>query len=191
MTSEQLDKLRNELSVKAKNGIDFMAAATIVWFSISYIWTLDFSAYNKSIFVFIIGGIFMPLAFLFSKIFRTNWKIANNPLQSLGLWLNFAQLFYFPFLIFIMIKAPEYFIMTYAIITGAHFFPYSWFYKTIWYALFAGLITLGTLLIALLGSPENMYLVGILTGTSTLTLAILLNTDVSRKKTAQLSLDND
>lgn len=34
MTSERLDELRNELSVKSKNGINFTLAASIIWFVI-------------------------------------------------------------------------------------------------------------------------------------------------------------
>ena len=181
MTSEKLNQWRTELSVQAKNGIDFMLAAVIVWLGIAYIWTLDFTAYNKSIFVFMAGAGFMPLALLLSKVLKTNWKVAGNPLQPLGLWLNFAQLFYFPFLVFVLMKMPEYFIMTYAIITGAHFFPYAWYYKTVWYAVFAGVISVGALVISFLVPDDNMYLIGLFTSVSISLLAILLYADVLKK----------
>jgi len=130
MTSEKLDELRNELSVKAKNGIDFTLAASIIWLVIVFLWRLDFKPYDKSIFVFIAGGPLLPMAFLFSKILKTNWKNKDNPLQPLGLWLNIAQIFYFPFLIFILIMMPEYFIMTFAIITGAQHFLQVFHYSS-------------------------------------------------------------
>lgn len=79
VTKEDFDGLRNELSVKAKNGLDFTLAASIIWLSIAFIWTLNFSSYNKSVLTFIVGGLMLPLAFLFSKILKTNWKIRNNP----------------------------------------------------------------------------------------------------------------
>ncbi|MDZ7649071.1 MAG: hypothetical protein U5K54_18940 [Cytophagales bacterium] len=56
MNQNELDKLRLELSVKAKNGIDFIVAAIIVWSLISFIWTLSYSDYNKSVLTFIVGG---------------------------------------------------------------------------------------------------------------------------------------
>ena len=37
--------------------------------------------------------------------------------------------------------------MTYGIITGAHFLPYAWFYNTKAYAVMAGVISVGCLLI--------------------------------------------
>ena len=149
MNKEEFDKLKIRLSVESKNGIDFIIAATVIWALIAFIWNLDFDSYYKSILVFIVGSPMIVIAFFISKFIKTVWKVKDNPLQPLGLWLNVAQLFYFPFLIFVLIKSPDYFIMTYSIITGAHLFPYSWFYKTKFYALFAGIISVGSLLIAL------------------------------------------
>ena len=183
MEKEKLDKLRIQLSVESKNGIDFTIAATIIWAIIAFIWKIDASSYNKSILVFIAGGPMLPLAYTLSKILSTKWKIKANPLQPLGLWLNFAQLFYFPFLIFILIKSPDYFIMTYSIITGAHFFPYSWFYKTKWFAIFGGIISLGSLLIGLNYEPGKLYYIGIFTSICLLILTLLLLVDFNKKKT--------
>ena len=97
MNKEELDKLRIRLSVESKNGIDFTIAATIIWSLIAFIWSLDFDPYHKSILVFIIGSPMIPIAFLISKFIKTFWRVKDNPLQPLGLWLNIAQLFYFPF----------------------------------------------------------------------------------------------
>ena len=90
------ENMKFEIKLKAKNGIDFIFAASITWFGIFLIWRfLTNTSYDKSILTFMFGAILLPLAFGFSKIFKTNWKIKNNPLQPLGLWLNFAQLIYF------------------------------------------------------------------------------------------------
>lgn len=181
MTNITITQLRDEISVKAKNGFDFTMAGGIIWLLISFIWTMNNTSYNKSIFTFIIGAVLLPLAFLFSKLFRTEWKVPNNQLQPLGLQLNFAQLFYFPFLVFILIKSPDYFIMTYAIITGAHFFPYSWFFKTPFYAVFAGIISVGSLLLALIIPTEKTYLIPLFTSGSLFILTLLLYIDYNRK----------
>lgn len=146
MKPETLTSLKNQISIESKNGIDFTISGTLIWAVLAVIWASEMESYQKSIWVFMAGTPLLPLAFLLSKVLKTNWKISNNPLQSLGLWLNFAQLFYFPFLIFILSRMPEYFLMTYAIITGAHFFPYAWFFNTKWYAIFAGIISIGSML---------------------------------------------
>lgn len=163
MELKQLSQLKLEIQVKAKNGIDFVMAGSILWFGIFIIWNLDYTSYSKSIFTFMVSAILLPLAFGLSKVFKTNWKIKDNPLQSLGLWLNFAQLIYFPFLVFILIKQPDFFIMSYAIITGAHLFPYAWFYDEIGYAVVAISIAVGALLLALNISPDKMWIIPLCT----------------------------
>ena len=118
------------------------------------------------------GAVLLPLAFGLSKLFKTKWKIENNPLEPLGLWLNFAQLFYFPFLVFILLKYPDYFLMSYVIITGAHFFPYAWYYREIGYAFMAGIISTGSMVLAMTIDIENFYLIGVFMVISLIILGI-------------------
>jgi len=179
---ETFDKLRIELSVKLKNGLDFTLAASIIWLAIGFVWTLNTKPYDKSVLTFIVGSVMLPLALLISKIIKTTWTIKENPLQPLGLWLNFAQLLYFPFLVFTLIKSPDYFVMVYAIITGAHFFPYSWFYKTSLFAIFAGLISSGALIIGFIAPTEKMYFIPLLMSIALLVLTILLHFDSEKKR---------
>ena len=181
MVIENLNDLKNELSLKAKNGLDFTLSAAIIWSAISFIWTLQFKSYDKSILVFMVGTLLLPLALMFSKLLKTNWKVKGNPLQPAGLWFNFAQLFYFPILILIMLKNPDYFVLAYAIITGGHLFPYAWLYKTNWYAIFSGVIVIGALLLGLNLPNERLFLIPLFTSVSLLTLSICLYADVSKK----------
>lgn len=157
-TINEFDNLKIDLSLKAKSGVDFILAATIIWFGITCIWTLPIATYDKCVLTFITGGIMLPLAGLFSKLLKTNWKVKNNPLQQLGLWFNFAQLFYFPILIFLIAKKPDYFISAYAIITGAHLFPYAWLYKEISYAVMAALMSIGVTVMSVLESVCIFYI---------------------------------
>lgn len=168
-----LKELKTEIRLKAKNGVDFILAATICWVGIFIIWRYAMnSSYEKSIFTFILGGGLLPLALAFSKIFKTTWKIKDNPLQPVGLWLNFAQLIYFPFLIFIFVKYPDYFIMAYAIITGAHLFPYAWFYEEKGYAITAVIISVGAMAIAFVVDPVDIFYVPLFTALLLLLLVI-------------------
>ena len=122
-------------------------------------WLVQNSPATSSFFTLFTGGLMLPLAWLFSRVMKTTWTIATNPLQPLGLWLNFAQLFYFPILVFVYAKQPQHFIMTYAIITGAHFFPYAWFYNVRAYAVMAGVIAVGSMLIGWRVSAKELYFV--------------------------------
>lgn len=159
MDKRDLKKLKLELAINTKSGIDFIISAAIVWSIIAYIWTWPQEPFTQSIWTFHIGMIMLPLAYGLSIILKTKWTTKTNPLQPLAIWLNFAQLFYFPFLFFILKDNPDYFVMTYVIITGAHFFPYAWFYDEMGYAIAAGIIAVGALLVAINTPTQQMYYV--------------------------------
>ena len=182
MKQRSLSELKREIQLEAKNGVDFIIAAAIVWEGIFVIWTLGYTAYDRSVLTFIFGAVLLPLAFGLSKVFKTNWKIKDNPLQPLGLWLNFAQLIYFPFLVFMLIKDPNYFIMAYAIITGAHLFPYAWFYDEIGYAVASVVISVGALMVTLFVGAEKIYLVPLFTGGALLVLGVWIYLNYRRRK---------
>ncbi|SNR91048.1 MULTISPECIES: DUF7010 family protein [Hymenobacter] len=176
--------LRLELSVKAKNGLDFIVSASLVWTAIALVWTLPNSPARNGFITFFVGAATLPLAWVLSKVFRTTWVLPHNPLQPLGLWLNFAQLFYFPFLIFIYSKHPQYFIMTYGIITGAHFFPYAWFYNAPPFAIMAGVISVGCLVLGLRTTGSTLYLIPVFIVCALLVLGALLLLYYHRQKKA-------
>ena len=184
INKKDLDGLRVDMSIQSKNGMDFILSASVIWVFIGFVWTLDFSAYNKSVLTFMIGAPMMPLAFLFSKVLKTNWKNKENPLQPFGIWLNVAQILYFPFLVFILMKMPDYFVMGYAIITGAHFLPYAWFYKTKVYIFSAIVLAVGALIAGLYLPVENMFIIPFATSAVLFIVVFFLYFDY-KKKTAQ------
>jgi len=155
MTNQELNLLRLELSVKAKNGINFIMAATICWGLIALVWLLPGTPNQLALLTFFAVGPMMPLAWFFSKLLKTLWTVENNPLNPLGLWLNFAQLFYFPFVFIAFYKTPEQMPMALAIITGAHLFPYAWYYKTTAYAIMAGVISIGATVVGFVANNSG------------------------------------
>ena len=169
-----LDQLRLELSVKAKNGLDFILAAVVVWVAIAGVWLLPNSTGRNGFITFFVGALTLPLARLLSKPLRTTWTLPHNPLQPLGLWLNFAQLFYFPLLVFVYMRYPQHFVMAYGITTGAHFFPYAWFYRAPAFAILAGVISAGCLVLGLCLGPGQRYLIPAFVAACLVVLAVLL-----------------
>lgn len=82
-----------------------------------------------------------PLAILIAKVIKAAWNTNDNPLGILGLYLNLTQIMYFPILFWTFSKSPGYMIIFFAVITGAHFFPYGWFYNTKAYMVMAPVIS--------------------------------------------------
>ncbi|WP_207896012.1 DUF7010 family protein [Hymenobacter gummosus] len=163
---------RLELSAKAKNGFNFLLAGAFVWLLIAGIWLLPVGAGLKGLLTFCVGTLVLPLAYGLGRLLGAAWQVPDNPLQPLGLWLNLAQLFYFPVLVYAYMRAPQQFVMVYGIITGAHFFPYAWLYRTPAYAVGAGLIAVGCLVLAL-AAPTAPHLIAGFVALSLLGLAAL------------------
>ncbi|MBQ0737761.1 hypothetical protein J9332_25895 [Aquimarina celericrescens] len=170
MNDKSYRELKLEVQEASKKELIFLCAGSLLWLFITFIWYFTNSPYHKSIYTFMIAGLMLPLAFLGSKIFNTQWKLPSNHLQPLGLWLNFAQLAYFPILIFIFLISPEYFLMVYSIITGAHLFPYAWLYDEIAYAIIAILISVGSLFLKLYLPFEIIWIIALFTSISLLLL---------------------
>jgi len=125
-----INELRNELAIRCKNGLPFLLAATIVWSLVLVVFLLPYQIESKNILMLYSTGITFPLAILISKVIKADWRVNDNPLGMLGLYINLAQLMYFPILFFTFAKAPNQVIIFFAVITGAHLFPYGWFYNT-------------------------------------------------------------
>jgi hypothetical protein len=66
--SSCLEELKSEIQSRAKNGIDFILAASVAWIGIFLIWKYTaFSSYDKSVLTLIMSAVLIPLAFGFQK----------------------------------------------------------------------------------------------------------------------------
>ena len=154
----ELHEMRNELSVRGKNGIGFLLSAFVIWSIITIIFLQSIEIHLKNIFMLYSTGLMFPLSIGISALIKADWKLKNIPLGKLGLYLNLAQIIYFPILIWGMIKSPYDAIMLFAIITGAHFFPYGWFYRAKPYYVMAPIIAVVMLFLGLLLNGEKLWL---------------------------------
>ena len=154
-----LNQIRNELSVRGKNGIGFLLSAIVIWSIITIIFMQPIETHSKNIYMLFSTGLMFPLSVAISTLIKADWKLKNNPLGNLGLYLNLAQLIYFPILFWGMIKSPNDAILFFSIITGAHFFPYGWFYHAKPFYVMAPLISVVIMFLGLYLNGENVWLV--------------------------------
>jgi len=82
-----INELRNELAIRCKNGLPFLLAATIVWSMVLVIF-LPYEIVSKNILTLFSTGITFPLVILISKVIKADWKVNDNPLGMLGLYIN-------------------------------------------------------------------------------------------------------
>jgi len=176
-----LKALRKELSVKCKNGIAFLLSASVVWGIMLIIFLLPFKLELKNSLVLWPTAVLFPLAMFFSKVLKAHWKLDGNPLSILGFYLSITQLVYYPIVVWALIKRPEQMIVFLGIITGAHFFPYGWYYNTKIYMLMSVLISVSIFFVGLKTIADFLWIVTFLMIIFLAVLTILLYQDYKKK----------
>ncbi|MFA9558949.1 hypothetical protein ACERII_16690 [Evansella sp. AB-rgal1] len=175
--------IRNDLSVKGKNGIGFLLSGVVIWSIITIIFLQPMEIQQKNIFMLFTTGIMFPLSIAISALIKADWKLPNNPLGNLGTYLNLAQLSYFPILFFAIIKSPHDAVLFFAIITVAHFFPYGWFYNAKPFYVLAPINSVAIMFLGLYSNGENLWIIPLSMTILLLLLIALLHLDYKRKIT--------
>ena len=173
--------MKNDLSIKSKNGISFLLSGTIIWGFITILFLQSFDINTKNLFALYLTGLTFPLAVILSNIMKIDWKAKNNPLGQLGLILNLAQFVYFPLIFWAIISTPDEMLLFFAIITGAHFFPYGWIYHTKVYYILSPLMVLLILLIGFSLKGEYLWLIPFTMFFSLMALNLFLFIDYKKK----------
>lgn len=177
----ELEKMREDLSVRAKNGIGFIFAAIIIWSIITWIYLCSMDILTKNILMLMSTGLMFPLSVGLSTILKADWKLTGHPLGQLGFILNIAQIIYFPILILVMIQHPEEAIIVFAMITGAHLFPYGWLYKSLAYAMMAPLMTMTFFLLSFFVTEKTLAVIPSSMVFMLIVMTVLLRLDYRRK----------
>lgn len=174
-------ELKRDASVKGKNGIAFIMAATIIWSAITIVYALTISLEAKNTILLFLPAFLFPLALAFSTVIKADWKLAENPLGMLGLFLNLAQLIYFPIIFWAFIQSPEQMVVFFAIIIGAHFFLYGWLYDAKAYYIMSPIISVGIMSLGWAIEPDSLWVIPLTMVIFLLILVIFLMLDYRKK----------
>lgn len=91
----------------------------------------------------------VPLAYFISKIIGADFQNKNNPLTKLGLIFTTNQIFYLLIVMWVYAAIPDKMVMVYAMVFGAHLFPYGWLYQSKTYYILSVIIPIGALILGL------------------------------------------
>ena len=149
MNKEEMVRAKKDYAASQKCGAHFISASLIIWIIICVVNLLDLTQYYKNVLSLYSSALLVPLALLFSKIFKIRFSDKDNPLNSAGLYFALNQMIYLLVVILVWLIKPEQMITAYAIVVGAHFLPYSWLYDSLTYKLVAILIPVSSFLLAL------------------------------------------
>lgn len=140
-------QLQEKVIRSQKRGIHFIIASVVLWIGISVIRMMDVPILMQNMLTFCMSAPLMPLAYLISKLLGIPFQDRDNPLSSMGIVLAVAQLPYLLIVMWVYRAAPDYMVMVYAMVTGAHFLPYGCYYKSKVYYTFGVLIPIITLIL--------------------------------------------
>lgn len=176
-----LKESRKELSIRGKNGISFLLAGLVIWIIIVGIFLTNLPLMQKNIYMFFITGLMFPLSIFISNQIKADWKFENQPLGKLGLYLNLAQFMYFPILAWAFQYNPTQVVSFFAVITGAHFFPYGWLYDTKAYTTLSPIISITIAFISWNIEVERLWLIPLMMIIFLCILIYLLVVDYRKK----------
>lgn len=149
MNKEEMVRAKKDYAASQKCGAHFISASLIIWIFICVVNLFDLTQYYKNVLSLYSSALLVPLALLFSKIYKIRFSDKDNPLNSAGLYFALNQMIYLLVVILVWMINPEQMITAYAIVVGAHFLPYSWLYDSLTYKLVAILVPVLSFLLAL------------------------------------------
>ena len=149
MNKEEMVRAKKDYAASQKCGAHFISASLIIWIFICAVNLINLTQYYKNVLSLYSSALLVPLALLFSKIYKIKFSDKDNPLNSAGLFFALNQMIYLLAVILVWMIKPEQMITAYAIVVGAHFLPYSWLYDSLTYKLVAILVPVLTFLLAL------------------------------------------
>lgn len=149
VNKEEMTKVKKEYAISQKCGAHFISASLLIWFFICVVNFLNISQYYKNALSLYSSALLVPLALLFSKLYKIKFSEKNNPLNSAGIVFALNQMLYLFVVILVWLVKPEQMITAYAIVVGAHFLPYSWLYDSLTYRIVAILVPLLAFVLAI------------------------------------------
>ncbi len=149
MNKEEMVRAKKDYAASQKCGAHFISASLIIWIFICAVNLINLTQYYKNVLSLYSSALLVPLALLFSKIYKIKFSDKDNPLNSAGVFFALNQMIYLLVVILVWMIKPEQMITAYAIVVGAHFLPYSWLYDSLTYKLIAILIPVLSFLLAL------------------------------------------
>lgn len=103
---------------------------------------------QKLIHIFLLRPL-VPLAYFISKVIGVDFQNKDNPLSKLGLIFTVNQVGYLLIVMWVYAAIPEKMVMVYAMVFGAHLFPYGWLYQSKTYYILSVIVPIGVLILGL------------------------------------------
>ena len=125
----ELEAERDRLSRLTRKGIGMPIAGLLYWLAVAFL-LRAFPQKTALVFSFALTGMVFPLGALLTRLAGGDLFAKSATLTPLGLQLAAMQLFYWPVIIVVFNRAPEWTPFILAVLFGSHFLPYAWLYRS-------------------------------------------------------------
>lgn len=144
-----LQELKADCRKKQKRGLPFILASVPLWLVILVIHILPLPVLTKNLYTFFCSAPLVPLAYFISKVIGVDFQNKDNPLSKLGLIFTVNQIGYLLIVMWVYAAIPDKMVMVYAMVFGAHLFPYGWLYQSKTYYILSVIVPIGVLILGL------------------------------------------
>jgi len=146
-----LDQSIIDISKRGKKGLHFIIASIIIWSAVLVVWLLPIEdILTKNLLTFCITAPLPLLAYMISKIIKSEFSSKGNPLNKLGLLFAFNQFLYILIAMWVYPTVPDKMVMVLAIIFGAHLLPFGWLYNSKAYSVMSIVISFAAIIIGIM-----------------------------------------
>lgn len=158
-----LQKLKADCRKKQKRGLHFIIASVLIWIAILAIQVSPLPILTKNLYTFFCSAPLVPLAYFISRLIGVDFQNKDNPLNNLGLIFTVNQIVYLLIAMWVYAAVPDKMLMVYAMIFGAHLFPYGWLYQSRTYYILSVMIPIGVLILGLCSSSVTIAIFMLIT----------------------------
>ena len=151
-----LESLRNDIVIKQKKGLPFIGASVVIWLLILIVIILDLPQDKENLFVFCCSCPLLPISWMIGKVIKVDIFDKSNPLGKVGFLFTCNQFLYLLIVMWVFSAVPDKMVMVYAMVFGAHLFPYSWLYKSLSYRIFSIAIPIVSLIVGCIFSALSV-----------------------------------
>lgn len=126
---QEFDAERDRLSRLTRKGIGMPLAGMLYWLAVAFL-LRAFPQKTALVFSFALTGMVFPIGALLTRFAGGDLFAKSASLTPLGLQLAAIQLFYWPVIVVVFRRAPEWTPFALAVLFGSHFLPYAWLYRS-------------------------------------------------------------
>lgn len=129
MTEMTMNEARADLARLTRMGIGMPLAGLLYWVAVS-IFVQILPLKTAVIYSFFATGAVFPVGLMFTRLLGADLINKGHELNGLGGIFNAAQAFFWPVLILVYLKAPEWTLFTMVVLFCSHFLGYGWLYRS-------------------------------------------------------------